>query len=61
VLLRVTPEVAAARKVGADTNDDRECDPLLADADSNGARVVDADRPFAEMLHELREVVWQAL
>jgi len=61
VLLRVTPEVAAARKVGADTNDARECDPLLADADSNGARVVDADRPFAEMLHELREVVWQAL
>ena len=34
---------------------------LVTQADWSGARAVDADRPFAEVLHELRTVVWQAL
>jgi len=61
VLLRVTPEVAAARKTDEPADYVLERNRLVSSADWSGARVVDADRPFAEMLHELREVVWQAL
>ena len=61
VLLRVTPEVAAARKTDEPADYVLERNRLVSNADWSGARAVDADRPFAEMLHELREVVWQAL
>ena len=61
VLLRVTPEVAAARGTDEPADHQPERNRLVLNADWNGARSVDADQPFAEMLHELREVVWQAL
>ncbi len=61
VLLRVTPEVAAARKTDEPTDYVLERNRLVTQADWSGARAVDADRPFAEVRHELRTVVWQAL
>src|SRR5690606_12738089 len=61
VLLRVTPEVAAARKSNEPTDYVLERNRLVISADWSGAHVVDADRPFAEVLHELREVVWRSL
>ncbi len=63
IVLRVDPETAARRKTTEPADYVRARSRVVWETDwsATGARVVDADRPLADVLSELKSLVWAAL
>ena len=63
ILLRVDPETAVRRKVDEPADYVRARCQLVWDTDWSGShvRIVDASRPLAEVLAELKAILWDRL
>jgi thymidylate kinase len=63
IVLRVDPEIAVRRKTdeGAEYVRSRSLEVWELDLTESGALVVDADRPKADVLSDLRSIIWSEL